>query len=1029
MTAFQIIHLTDLHYRGLAEDNRRLERLISDINSRSRAHPTVLCFTGDLTNTGSQEEYESLLENFFSKLPAELRVYTCPGNHDVQRGRTSKEIAEAAEAARRLEIVSGGEQTSPFDGSCPLEQYHSIQQAVSEFEKNGYFTSFGETESLNIVSINTAWLSRQRDKDTTDKGHLKVDEASLDKTIKLLSPGKLNLLMMHHPISWLDHQSQIYIREVIANHFEVVLFGHEHEADASHLTSNKGGAVFIQSTAAQAGWSHGLNGYSAVKVDSKSRAIQIRFRSYSPARAEFIDGTDIVDTGYHYPRDSDKAFWVKELSENPSHLLNRAIAAAASADYRDIFSKNFPSKIKLDHDPIAPMFRAVRFTDGERSATPRLKIGTCLASMDRIAIFGGPRDSGLTTSCYISYREICEDVTKFDAIPIYINLEEVTVNRASFLREVQRGAVADYTHREAEILCRTGKVFFLFDSVCIQQSETFARLYQVLGDHFPDCRAAIFCSLDKRSVDLDHEGRVGLDPVKDSIFEICELTASEIREVIERKASKESPQVREGMLNNAVICFKAMDEPIFPTTVSILIDTLKQLPDFKPINRVRLLDRYIECLLGRYTLDDVRVGHFNSSEKSNLLSYIAGEMVSNGTVSLTRSEIFDIVSKYQEDMLLEIPKGAISDFVDKGILFAQGERFTFRADYLFSYFVAKEMVRNEDLFNEVTSGEKFFSYHNEIVYYGELEGVDNSQLLARAHDYIEDIEGVILSQYEAHGVDFRAEWEAMTKDVAGDTGVLAETIEAIASEVPTEVSREKSREQDLEFHPRSRGVGSRATIKELEAKWLITLRTYMQLMKHSSSLPGAKKISHLNKILASLERFAQNIAVKREMISSQPMYYHGGILYINQLAATDLEKSKREFKYAAPLSISKMASDLLSSVQLNLALQRLAGSSGEFSDFIIRGLLLDMPSDKSMEIISSGIVDCKNQTLQIAGLRSLKSKYLSYKSDDAEVVFCREIIDNLGKRRSLQGKINRNVLEKQRMLRTMKEKNETKSSE
>lgn len=501
---------------------------------------------------------------------------------------------------------------------------------------------------------------------------------------------------------------------------------------------------------------------------------------------------------------------------------------------------------------------------------------------------------------------------------------------------------------------------------------------------------------------------------------MCELTSVEIKSIIDKMASKETDVVRENLLNNAIISFKAMDEPIYPTTVSILVDTLKQIPEYKPVNRVRLLDRYVECLLGRYSLSDVKVGSFNSSDKSNLLSHIAGEMVKGSVVAFSKTKLEEVIEAYSEVMMLEIPRNTLSDFMEKGVLFEQGAEVTFRANYMFSYFVAKEMARNGDLYADIVEGENFFPYHNEIVFYGELEGIDPTQLLDQANAFIGELEDVILAQYEGHGVNFEDEWRKLTDVNYEESESLEELVETISSEMPSEESKERSRTRDLSSQIRTRGVGTRATIKELEAKWLILLRTYLQLMKHSSSLTGVDKLRYLRKVFESLERFAQNLAVKRDMISVRPMYYHGGILYINHLAAIDPEKAKKNFKISAPASVAGIASDLMGSSQLNLALQRVAEDENEFSRFIITTLMLDNPAPGNIRVICDNISESKNKSLQVAALRGLKDKYLSYKNEASDTDFYKKIIDDLAKKKSLGGSIDKRLLEKKRRLANWK---------
>lgn len=983
-------------------------------------YPAQICFSGDLTYGGTEQEFRLLSENFIFNLSGHDRLFMCPGNHDVVRNNTSQEaVISAIKKADTLQDFIGI--ISPFSENCPLDCYMLTQEALADFSTNNFYTSIGGTDSCQVVSLNTAWTSFKRPENYTDKGNLHINQRALDQAVKTLQPEKVKILMMHHPISWLNSTSQKYLQETISKQFDFVLSGHEHDPISSSVESPLGRCIFIEATAAKADWCQGLNGYSLISIDPTTRAVQITHRSYSPSRDMFIEGDGIADGGKYYPRESDKAYWVRELSNDSDFILSRTEAQLDEKSLTSALELAYSSKFQGGMEPVTTKFSQIKFKDGEQEISHKTTVTSCIDGISSSAFFVGPKDSGLTVASQIAFRHIAENMTRLHAIPIYINIEDIpSINKASLHREIQRGFIVRLSTAETNTLAETGSVFFLFDGVCIHDISALSTIRRVLETHFPKCRAAIFCTLDRRSTSKDEDGVVDLDPIHDTIFEICQLDADEIKDMIDKKAIGETPTTKENLLNNAVISFKAMDEPVYATTVSLLVDTLKQLPDFKPINRVRLLDRYIECLLGRYTLEDVQVGQFNSSEKSNLLSFIAGRMVALRKVQLTAIELNRIISDYTEQMLLEVPKGTLREFFDKGILFASGELITFRANSMFSYFVAKEMVRNQEVFRIITSEDCFFSYHNEVVFYGELEGVDNSGLLSAAESYAVQLEQLIVAQYAENGIDFKEEWNKLVSPSGNDRPQLASTIEAISSQVPSEAERSRSRSSDLNAEPRLRGVSSRDTIKELEAKWLTSIRVYLQLLKYSSSITGSEKVRHLRSVLSSLELFAQSIAVKREQISTSPAFSHSGILYINPMAAFDVERSKRDFKINANASVALMASELMGTPQLGLALSRVTNSTNEFHNYIIRNLLMDIPSEDNADFVIKSIVNSQITALQIASLRALKAKYVSYRTSDTERHHHKSIIDGLNKEKNTRGQLDIVQLEKRLSLEKMK---------
>lgn len=246
-----ILHLSDLHYSASADDDRRLEALLADVNLTLSRFPAQICFSGDLTYSGTRQEFDLLAKNFILQLKGYDRLFMCPGNHDVVRGRTGQEaVAEAQKKSAQVQEFNGTE--SPFGAGCPLNEYMSIQEALSDYSESNFFTSAGGGEDFQIISLNTAWSSFKRPDGYTDKGNLVVNQRAVDKAVKLLQLEKIKILMMHHPMSWLTSESQKYLHAAAAKNFDFVLSGHEHDPISSSIQTPKGSCIFIEATAAKA---------------------------------------------------------------------------------------------------------------------------------------------------------------------------------------------------------------------------------------------------------------------------------------------------------------------------------------------------------------------------------------------------------------------------------------------------------------------------------------------------------------------------------------------------------------------------------------------------------------------------------------------------------------------------------------------------------------------------------------------------------------------------------------------------------
>ena len=501
------------------------------------------------------------------------------------------------------------------------------------------------------------------------------------------------------------------------------------------------------------------------------------------------------------------------------------------------------------------------------------------------------------------------------------------------------------------------------------------------------------------------------------------MELDEIHELIEYHGLGTTPRELTSILTNVVTSFKYMNEPVYPSAVCLLLETLKPFPEFRPINKARLIDRYVECLLGRLEWDDVTEGTFNSSEKVNFLAHLAGQCSLRGISRITATDWNDICARYSADRLIELPGDLLEEFTQKGIVIQQSGNITFRADYLFTYFVAKEMNLNPTVYSHVTADDAFFINYRELVFYGELEGVDNAKLLDDTKERIEELEQEIVRSYDRKGISFDEEWEIMlSEDPDGDDAKLNEAVNAAMAEVPTNKTVKQALSSDLNRVERVRGIKTRTTIKELEARWYVAIKTYFQLVKHSSNLPGAEKLRHLSKAAESAELFIKGLAAKRGVISRRAAFLYSGILYLNPMVNTDPLRARREFKFMAPASMASVLSDTMNNALLAPAFRQLLKGRSDIVNFLTRHLLLEIPGDANRKAFVESLEEAEHLVLQTCSLNRLKYKYLGYSISDRSKAFYRGIIDDIAHQTSLSSRINHDQWKKHRLLVDMRKK-------
>ncbi|KZL19910.1 hypothetical protein [Pseudovibrio sp. Ad37] len=389
--------------------------------------------------------------------------------------------------------------------------------------------------------------------------------------------------------------------------------------------------------------------------------------------------------------------------------------------------------------------------------------------------------------------------------------------------------------------------------------------------------------------------------------------------------------------------------------------------------------------------------------------------------AVAEEEWLEICRNYSDDKLLDLPADLLEEFTQKGILIIQYEKITFRADYLFTYFVAKEMNNNIVLFDYITSDAAFYSNYKELVFYGELEGVDNGRLLNSVHSRLSELELEIKTSYASEGIDLQERWESvLVEDSEDDNEHYESTLRDTSSAKQTPETLKHARNRDLLQVDRGRGITERAAVKALESKWYVAMKSYFQMIKHSSNLDGNEKLLHMQKAIESSELFVMSLAAKKDLLCSKAVVFRSGILYFNPLVEIDPEKARRDFKFAAPNSFARVLGDLMANPQLSPAFRRLLKSNSELARYLARHLLLEIPNSENRIAFLEDLMKSDNLVLQTCSMNQLKNKYLGYALDEESRLYYKSMIKAITSNSELLNQNQQRALEKRRMLADMK---------
>lgn len=268
---FSWLHLTDLHV-GMANQDwlwPTLKTLL--LEDLEKMHSVagdwdLVIFSGDLTQRGSRAEFDKLdtilsdLWGHFHKLGFSPSLFTIPGNHDVARPRldstvrTLKRWWEETDVQAEFFSNSSNEYRGSVDGvfseycswlTGSVGKTFGLLTGQAGLLPGDQSTTIEKGElRIGLVGLNSTWL--QLDGDDYE-GRLHVDVKQLlavtsQDPDQWCNQNDANLLITHHPSSWLHAQSRNHWENEInpPGRFSAHMFGHMHQPSA--LSAGQGGS-------------------------------------------------------------------------------------------------------------------------------------------------------------------------------------------------------------------------------------------------------------------------------------------------------------------------------------------------------------------------------------------------------------------------------------------------------------------------------------------------------------------------------------------------------------------------------------------------------------------------------------------------------------------------------------------------------------------------------------------------------------------------------------------------------------------
>ena len=243
MSVIRWLHISDLHLNKIGTESERLrEQLPIYLRKLGTNCDYVFC-TGDLRYA----PYGKFLPDTIERMAAICdavnvpmkRLFVTPGNHDVDRNATGRDLAIKRLFYRHLEDASG--YYTAQEGVIKSEELKTIlsaqkdyieilQELFDEQSKHYPIETFGahkviKTEDLNVVIIDSTlsyMKEQQRD--------LIVGTYDLRRALKSLEREKVSVALTHYSFDFLDRKEQEIVFSLLRDSgVRLWLSGHEHD--------------------------------------------------------------------------------------------------------------------------------------------------------------------------------------------------------------------------------------------------------------------------------------------------------------------------------------------------------------------------------------------------------------------------------------------------------------------------------------------------------------------------------------------------------------------------------------------------------------------------------------------------------------------------------------------------------------------------------------------------------------------------------------------------------------------------------
>ncbi len=736
----KILHLTDFHYLNVPKyDYDQINVAKAIVNSIEEKNIDFVFFTGDLVNDGSVlqhflEAKSLLLDPLFEKIKNNA-LFLCPGNHDLYRDQEIPAIKTEIEKIKTVKELDAfvTKNSRQFDESLTnficynkfINDFYSVytQSEKETDEVNSLYTVHKRVfdgRNIGIVAINSAWRAFDSER---DRGNLYFPVICLKEALNKIKDTDFKILIQHHNLSDYKDFVSSDLEDIIFNEFHVLLTGHYHrQKQSSYLTDSEGIFCSVSSAALSLYDKHSELGYNIIDIDIDTFEVSISIYNYNLATStiEFqkeLRGDIPLNQEKREQNEIRKTIRkrYKEECEQADELF-----VSGNEEHRD---RNF---LSLFTNPILKS-KSKTEIEGKKEDVSNFPIENLVYSTDNFIIFGKDK-SGKTSLLWKVKLEILKNYSTYKSIPFYIDCRNYKmgnpINTISLLSRY-----LEISKSKTEAFIAEYQLCILLDNFDPSNSILTAELSHIFKE-YPNSR---FIAATEETI-LRAYGAIDINKTSYRSLFIHEITRREIR-TLTQKWSSIPDNRKEVVVDKITQIFSQLNMPTNYWTVSLFLWIFEKTNETNFHNNFELIQLYIDGILDRKNFVIDKNLKIEYEDLKSFLGALACFLIKKNYNDICAANYEEIISftKDYRDKHRKFVAGVepIFDMLkEKGIIKLNGvNKYAFRLNGVFEYFLAYHMTDNKVFRDEVLTDDHFYlSFSNELELYSGFNKKDKEFL-------------------------------------------------------------------------------------------------------------------------------------------------------------------------------------------------------------------------------------------------------------------------------------------------------------